>query len=305
MKKKVLITGGSGTLGIEFIKRYYDKFEFYNYSRNEDNQSNLKRDFPNVNNIIGSVEDNHTLSRAYNIVNPDIVIHSAALKHIDIAEKNPIECCKINIIGSINIIEASITHKTPITIGISTDKSCNPSGVYGQSKYLMERCFIEANSDKFKFVCCRFANIALSNGSVLPFWLKLKKENKPLKLTESKMNRLFFSKKETAEVVNKSIELCENYGGGFILTKKVKSVNMFDLAKYLSNDIEMIGPRLGEKLNEILVSDKELNDSILIDDDYIIIKKENNITGNKLKTELNSLNAEKMDNDDIKRLLEE
>ena len=302
--KKILITGGSGTLGKGFIEKYYNKFEFYNYSRNEEKQSDLKRDFPNINNIIGSVEDSHTLNITYSKINPDIVIHCAAMKHINIAEENSIECCKINIIGSINIIESSIEYGVPITIGISSDKSCDPSGVYGQSKYLMERCFVEANSDKFKFACCRFANITFSNGSVLPFWLKLKKENKPLKLTEPKMNRLFFSIKEISEILNKSINICENNEGGFILTKKVKSVNMMDLAKYISDNIEIVGPRLGEKLNETLITVKELDKTFLIEDDYIIIKKENNISGNKLKKELNSLNSEKMNSDDIKKMLE-
>ena len=305
MKKKILITGGSGTLGRIFIKKYYNEFEFYNYSRNEKWQYELKKDFPKINNIIGSVEDKYTLNKAYNRVNPNIVIHAAAIKHVDIAENNSIECCKINILGSINVIEASIINNIPITIGISTDKACNSSSIYGQSKYLMEKCFVEANSNKIKFACCRFANIPFSNGSVIPFWLNLKEKNKSLKLTSPDMNRLFLSRKECVELVKKSIELCEKINGGFILSKKMKSVNMLDLAKHISNDIEIVGLRPGEKLNESLISIQELENSFLIEDDYIMIKKENNIPGNKLKKELNSLNSEKMNIDDIKRLLEE
>ena len=305
MKKKILITGGSGSLGRIFIEKYYNEFEFYNYSRNEKWQYELKKDFSGVNNIIGSVEDKYTLNKAYNIVNPDIVIHGAAIKHVDIAEENPIECCKVNILGSINVIEASIINKVPITIGISTDKSCNPTGIYGQSKYLMERCFIDGNSNKVKFACCRFANIPFSNGSVIPFWLDLKNKNKPLKLTSSDMNRLILSRKECVKLVRKSIEICEKESGGFILSKKMKSVNMLDLAKYISDNIEIIGLRPGEKLNETLISDKELNNTFLIENDYIMIKKEKNNSNTKLKKELNSLNSEKMNNRDIKELLEE
>lgn len=303
--KKVLIFGGSGTLGSSFIKEYYNEYEFYNFSRNDSSQNELKKFFPKVKNIIGSILDKDAVNKAYSMVRPDIVVHAAAIKHVDIAENNPIECCKTNINGSINIVDASIYYKTKITIGISTDKACSPTNVYGMSKLLMEKIFYEANHEEIKFACCRFANIAFSNGSVIPFWLKLKKENKPLKLTDKNMNRLIISKSDSAKLVKKAIDLCEKGDGGFVLSKILKSVNMFDLAMNISKSIEMVGLRPGEKINESLISDSEIDNTFLIDDNYVLLRKEKNSNKNKLEKELSSLTAQKMNDNEIKNLLYE
>ena len=99
------------------------------------------------------------------------MIHSAALKHINLAEENPTSAIKINIKGSLNVIKASIRAQIPITIGVSTDKACDPDSVYGYTKRMMEKMFIEHHNNKTKFVCTRFANVANSNGSVIPLSL--------------------------------------------------------------------------------------------------------------------------------------
>ena len=114
-----------------------------------------------------------------------------------------------------NVIKTSIEYKTPITIAISTDKACEPSSVYGMSKSIMEKCFVESNTSNVKFAACRFANIAFSNGSVLPYWYSLQKKNKSLELTDPKMNRLIFSKYDSSQLLNKSINLCLEGNGGF------------------------------------------------------------------------------------------
>ena len=149
--KKIFITGGSGTVGRCFIEHNSKKYKIYSYSRNEKSQVALKRSFPGVEIILGSVENKISLQNAILSVMPDIIIHAAALKHVDSAEKQPNEMVNSNIIGSKNIIELSKEMNVPITIGISTDKACDPNNLYGYSKLIMERMFIEANNKKIYF----------------------------------------------------------------------------------------------------------------------------------------------------------
>ena len=179
---RILITGGSGTIGKAFI-REFPEHEYYNISRNEKFVTDLMREYPNVKNYTGNIEDEGWMVLIFKAVKPDIVIHAAAMKHINIAEENPIQACESNVIGSLNIIKASILADVPITIGISTDKACSSESVYGDTKSLMEKCFMEADTDRNRFALTRFANVAHSNGSVLPFWINLFKEGKTLKLT--------------------------------------------------------------------------------------------------------------------------
>ena len=191
--EKILITGGSGTVGSSFIKNNLKKYKIFSYSRNEKAQIALKRNFPEIDVILGSVEDKHDLNNAIAKVMPAIVIHAAALKHVDTAEKQPIEMVKSNIIGSKNIIEASKENNIPITIGISTDKACNPKNLYGYSKTMMEKMFLEANNSKNIFCCTRFGNVAGSSGSVIPFWLNCNKIKKALPITDIRMTRLMLN----------------------------------------------------------------------------------------------------------------
>src|SRR3989344_1696033 len=136
MKKKVLITGGSGTVGISFIKEFYERYHFVSYSRNEKKQITLKRNFDDVKLYLGSVENRHELINAFIKIKPDIVIHAAALKHIETGEKQPSQTVKVNILGSLNVIEASRSAGVPVTIGISSDKACGSNKVYGYTKII-------------------------------------------------------------------------------------------------------------------------------------------------------------------------
>ena len=251
--KKILITGGSGTIGKAFI-RTFPQYEYYSISRNEKFITDLLREHPKVKNYVGNIEDKNFLIQTFKKIKPDIVIHTAAMKHINIAEENPIQACNVNIMGSLNVITASIESNIPITIGISTDKACSSESVYGDTKSLMEKCFVNANNNKNKFAICRFANVAHSNGSVLPFWLNLSEQKIPLKLTSKDMNRLMFSQTDSSNLIYNTINKCEKDGGGFICSYKMKSVNMLELAKVISNKTEIVGLRPGEKLNETLIN---------------------------------------------------
>ena len=296
---RVLITGGTGTVGKSLIKS--NDNEYINVSRNEENIAELKRDFPAVKSYVGNIEDKSLMLRVFKEVKPDVVVHAAAMKHIDLMETNPIAGCNINVMGSMNVAEASIINNVPITVGVSTDKACLPESVYGASKYIMERVFMNTNTDENRFSLTRFANVAHSAGSVLPFWLKLKSEGKPLKLTDPNMNRLIFKQEDAADLINRTI-LDTKYDGGFVKSYKMKCVNMLDLAKVISDDIEIIGKRPGEKTDEDLISEREIGRTYIYGDD-IHIRMEENQDDNKLTEPYNSKSAEKMTTDEIKDLV--
>ena len=295
--KKVIITGGSGTVGQAFIKNNYDKYKFVSFSRNEKSQVALKRKFPKVDIILGSVEDKNDYSNLVYKVRPEIIIHSAALKHVDTAEKQPIELVKSNIIGSKNIIDTSKEFEIPITIGISTDKACNPKNLYGFSKLLMEKMFLEANNKTTKFSCTRFGNVAGSNGSVIPYWLNQKDQGVPLNITHIEMRRLMITPEECSEIINFTILETEKSDGGFVMSKLMKSVKLFDLAKLISENINIIGLRDGEELDEDLVNENEIENSL------IIVNHKNEKLNLRIKKPISSKTSEFMGIDELKMLI--
>ena len=305
MKKRVLITGGSGTIGRAFIRNYYnDLISFYSLSRNENSQVELSRDYPKIPfQVLGNIEDKLTVYRAFEEIKPDIVIHAAAVKHINLAEEQPIHTCNVNIIGSMNVIEAAIRTDVPTVVAISTDKACSSASVYGDTKSLMERCFLEANTNRNRFSVCRFANVAHSNGSVLPFWLKMKSQGKQISLTDPKMNRLMFTQTDAARLIHRTIKYTEKNGGGFVSSYKMKCVNMLDLAKVISEDVVIVGKRPGEKTDEDLIAEHELPYTYVRGND-IHIRMEKNEGVNKLDVPYNSKSAEKMTPKEIKELVE-
>ena len=297
---KVLITGGTGTVGKAVIKQ--NDNEYINVSRNEEKIAELKREYPEVKSYVGNIEDKGLLLRVFKDVKPDVVVHAAAMKHIDLMETNPIAGCNINVMGSLNVVEASVINDVPITIGVSTDKACLSESVYGASKYLMERVFMNSNNDTNRFSLTRFANVAHSNGSVLPFWLKLKQEGKPLKLTDPDMNRLIFTQEDAADLINRTIKFTKENGGGFVKSYKMKCVNMMNLAKFISDDVEVIGKRPGEKTNEDLISEREIDRTYIHGDD-IHIRMENNKEDNKLSAPYNSKTAPIMTENEMETLV--
>ena len=300
VKLKVLITGGTGTVGKSLIK--LNDNEYINVSRNEEKIAELKREHPEVKSYVGNIEDKGLLLRVFKDVKPDVVVHAAAMKHIDLMEKNPIAGCNINVMGSLNVVEASIINDIPITVGISTDKACLAESVYGASKYLMERVFMNSNNDTNRFALTRFANVAHSTGSVLPFWLKQKERDEYLKLTDPDMNRLIFTQFEAAQLIKRTIKWTEQHGGGFIKSFKMKCVNMMDLAMTISDKIEVVGKRPGEKTDEDLVSENEVDRTYLYGDD-IHIRMEENKQNNKLTEPYNSKTAKKMTEEEMMELV--
>jgi UDP-N-acetylglucosamine 4,6-dehydratase/5-epimerase len=300
--KKIFITGASGTVGSSFIRNNINKYHFYSYSRNEKAQVLLKRIFSDVEIILGSVEDKLSLDNYIRKINPDIIIHAAAMKHVDSAEKQPYEMVKSNIIGSKNIIDVAKENRIALTIGISTDKACYPKNLYGYSKKIMEKMFLEANSKDTRFCCTRFGNIAGSNGSVIPLWLNKARLGEPLTLTSTKMTRLMISKNEASQIIEKCIDLVESFSDGFILSKKMKKVAVIDIATNISKNIIEIGVRPGEELSENLISEDELKYTD-VHGEYILIYNKINKSFTNLTNPLNSNNAQKMSNKKLMLLI--
>lgn len=297
---KIFITGGSGTVGRGFIKRYYNNYKIGTTSRNQEKINKLKCDFPNVACYNYGIEQKEQLENIFNSFQPDIVLHAAALKHVDIAETSPTQCVITNIIGSINVLNACINNNIKKCIAISTDKASYQSSVYGTTKYLMEKIFIE-HKKTLNIGICRFGNIANSTGSVIPFWQNLKQNNKPLKITNPKMNRFLFSIDSAIQIVNECIKRTD-VDTGFILTKNMKCVNLGDLANLISNNQEIIGERLGENLNEDLISIDELEYTEL-DNDWIIIRDYKTKPETRLLSPINTATSEKLTIDEINKLI--
>jgi len=169
---------------------------------------------------------------------------------------------------------------------------------------MMEQVFMEHHNSETKFICTRFANVANSRGSVIPFFKDLLKKNQPLKLTSADMNRLMFSSKDASTLIHDAIDYSYKIEDSFILSKKMKSVNMLKLAQTMSNNIDIVGLRPGEKLNENLISNKELPYTKLVDD-YIFLYSDKQPKENNLIESFSSLNSIFMSNEEIKILLNE
>ena len=264
--KKVLVTGGTGTIGSAFIEQYENKYRITCLGHSEKRLRELVIRTGSLPAFLCPVEDRQSVFTVYERVQPDIVIHAAAIKHIDFADKQPLRTTDVNVLGSRNIIEASRHFRVPITIAISTDKASGPRSVYGYTKLLMEKCVLEANQDQTKFAVCRFGNVVGSAGSVIPIWREQAAKGLPISITDERMNRFMFSVRDAIGLVQKAIEMCETGDGGFVLTKLMKVVNVADLARCFSSDMNVIGIRPGEQLDECLFNDEEASRAEMIGD---------------------------------------
>ncbi len=310
-RRKVLITGGSGTVGRAFIGQFYNEFRFHNIGRNEVSNNALQRDFPFVKSHTADIQDRAALDRLFQEIQPDVVIHSAALKHVNQAEVNPSRTVEINILGSLNVARAASQAEVPIVIGISTDKACQPENIYGYSKKILEQIFMEHYSQTSRFVCTRFANIACSSGSVIPFWIENAKAGNPLQLTDSRMNRLMFSRKDAAGLIRDAITLAEESNKAFVMCSRMKSVGLLDLANLISQDFgqgqkpEIVGLRPGERLNEVLVSQQELPHAFYTENEKYITLYSDEFGQRRVTEQLSSLTADYMSSLEMRALYSE
>lgn len=252
--KTILITGGTGSLGEELLRRITGAKEIRVLSRSEKGQIPLKAKYPLVKFILGDVSDLEAVKDS--VRGCDIVIHAAAFKFLDLAEKQARQCVITNVIGSLNVISAvKEVGGVDMCVGISTDKVCYARNVYGCTKHIMEKLFREANENSdTKFFCVRYGNVIGTTGSVTTIWERQKKEGLPITITDRRMTRFFFT---LSEAVNLIVYAMDNAKGGEIFVKKMNSVRIEDMAKEVSDNIVEIGLRQGEKLHETLIADYE------------------------------------------------
>ena len=261
--KSILITGGTGSLGKALTSRILESYPEVNriivFSRDEQKQFQMEQEFPKVKFpqmrfLIGDVRDYERLERAMEGVS--FVIHTAAMKHVHIAEYNPDECVKTNVGGAENVIRASVKANVERVVSLSTDKACAPINLYGATKLTSDKLFIAANNFKgnkdIKFSVVRYGNVMGSNGSVIPFFLNRKKEG-ILPITSKKMTRFNISLDEGVDMV---IHALKNAWGGELFVPKIPSYRIMDLANAIGPNCEkpIVGIRPGEKIHEEMIT---------------------------------------------------
>ncbi len=277
--KKILITGGTGSFGKEFVKAIFKKYpkvkKVVIFSRDELKQSEMSqiykgKKFENIRFFLGDVRDKERLIRASRDM--DIIVHAAALKQVPVAEYNPMEFIKTNIIGASNIIEAAITCNVKKVIALSTDKAASPINLYGATKLCSDKLFIAANNyaglGKINFSVVRYGNVMNSRGSVVPLFIKMKQKNE-LTITDKNMTRFNLTLAEGVNFVFKCAELSK---GGEIFVPKIPSYKLMDVAKAIAPKarIRIIGKRPGEKIDEELITKSDSPNALEFKNFFII-----------------------------------
>jgi len=278
--KSIMITGGSGSFGMSFIKQIVKQYKprrLIVFSRDEYKQFMMAQSLqgPEYNCMryfIGDVRDVERLEMAMSRVN--IVIHAAALKHVSVAEYNPFECIKTNVYGAENVVRAALRTGVEKVIALSTDKAANPANLYGASKLASDKIFIAANSlsgeDGATFSVVRYGNVIGSRGSVFPFFQKLAAEGATeIPITDARMSRFWVTVEQSVNFVLSSLQLMR---GGEIFVPKIPSMKVVDIAKTLAPEasLRFIGIRPGEKLHEVMITDDDARTTLELDDRFVI-----------------------------------
>jgi UDP-N-acetylglucosamine 4,6-dehydratase len=275
--KNILITGGTGSFGKQFTKTILARYKpnkIIIYSRDELKQYEMAQRFSDkcMRYFIGDVRDKDRLIKAMNGV--DYVVHAAALKHVPIAEYNPMECIKTNINGAQNVIDAAIANGIHKVIALSTDKAANPINLYGATKLASDKLFVAANNitgDKpISFSVVRYGNVMGSRGSVIPFFEKLIHEGTvELPITDERMTRFWITLQEGVDFVLKNFERMH---GGEIFVPKIPSMSVIDVARTIAPTLKhaIVGIRPGEKMHEVMCPEDDSHLTIEFKDHFVI-----------------------------------
>ncbi len=267
--KKVLITGGAGSIGSGLVKEIakFQPKEILALDQDESGLFNLAQEYV-ITPILANIREKDRIEEIFQKHKPEIVFHAAAYKHVGLMEKFPREALKTNILGTRNLIDISLKHKVEKFVFISSDKAVNPISVMGQTKKEGERMCQSAG-----YIAVRFGNVLVSRGSIIPLWKKQIKEGGPITVTHPQMKRFFMSMGEACKLVIKALEVGQP--GEILVMDMGKPINIMDLAKQTIRnsgkdiEIKVIGTRPGEKLFEELISaDEKIEER----DGFFIIK---------------------------------
>jgi UDP-N-acetylglucosamine 4,6-dehydratase len=277
--KTILITGGTGSFGQEFVKKILAEYKLRRaivYSRDEYKQYIMSKKFAGheeqLRFFLGDIRDKNRLLRAFEGV--DYVVHAAALKQVPALEYNPTEAVNTNVMGADNIVDAAIDMGVEKVIALSTDKAVSPINLYGATKLVAEKIFIAANAyggGRVKFSVVRYGNVMGSRGSVIPLFMSLKNGGiKEFPITDERMTRFWITLEQGVDLVLKALEEAE---GGEIFIPKIPSMKITDLAKAVDVNctFKYTGIRPGEKLHESLISYDEARNVKEFDGIYVIL----------------------------------
>lgn len=283
--KSILVTGGTGSFGKEFIAHALEHLEparIAVLSRDELKQYELRQalgDDPRMRWFIGDVRDQQRLTRAFSGV--DVVVHAAAMKQVDTAEYNPFECIATNVLGAENVINASIDAGVKRVVALSTDKASSPVNLYGASKLCSDKLFVAgnhyANHADTRFSVVRYGNVVGSRGSVVPLFQQLADSGR-LPVTDTRMTRFWITLPQAVQFV---VDSFDRMTGGEIFVPRIPSTTIVDLAAAIAPDaeIDVVGVRPGEKLHEEMISEDDARRTFAFDDHYVIAPLLNEWTG--------------------------
>ena len=279
--KTILVTGGTGSFGQQFIRTVLENFDMRRcivFSRDEQKHYDMSQTFsveryPCMRYFIGDVRDVDRLELAMRDV--DYVVHAAAMKHVPLAEYNPFECVMTNIHGAENVVKAALRKGVKRVIALSTDKAANPINLYGATKLAADKIFIAANNlagaGGTEFSVVRYGNVIGSRGSVIPFFRQLIAEDVPhLPITDERMTRFWINLDQGVQFVLSCLRMMR---GGEVFVPKIPSMRIVDVARCLApgKPIEVIGIRPGEKLHEVMVPADEARATLDHGDRYIVL----------------------------------
>ena len=274
----VLITGGTGSFGKAFLKQILETrnpARVVVFSRDELKQYEMRQvwgDDPRVRFFIGDIRDRDRLKMALHGV--DYVVHAAALKQVDTAEYNPMEYVKTNILGSENVMQASIEAGVKKVVALSTDKASSPVNLYGATKLTADKLFVSSNhyaaGYDTHFSVVRYGNVMGSRGSVIPFFRRLAESGQPLPITDMRMTRFWITLPQAVEFVMSSFN---DMTGGELYVPRIPSMKVVDLARAVAPDAELVevGIRPGEKLHEEMISSEDSRRTLRQADRYVVL----------------------------------
>ena len=273
----ILITGGTGSLGKALVKYLLEETSVRRiavFSRDELKQLQMRKDFADESRLrwfLGDIRDIDRLKRAFHSV--DFVIHAAALKQVDTGEYNPMEFIKTNVLGSQNVIDASIETGVKKVVALSTDKASSPINLYGATKLTADKLFVAANNYSIaygtSFSVVRYGNVMGSRGSIIPIFKDLALKGSPIPITDLRMTRFLISLDQAVKFVVESLEMMN---GGELYVPKIPSIKIVDLAEAIApnNKKIEIGIRPGEKLHEEMISVDDSRRTVSLGSRYVV-----------------------------------